>query len=143
MINAADNRTTTTGTITNRGLIDGGTTRLQANTIDNLGTGRIYGDHIAIGANDLTNENENGTAGTIAARNRLDIGVQTLENKEHALIYSAGDMSIGGALDANDQATGQAVHLTNSSATIDADGQIQLSAQTIDNLNAHLVTSQV
>jgi filamentous hemagglutinin len=143
VINAADNRTTTTGTITNRGLIDGGTTRLQANTIDNLGTGRIYGDHIAIGANDLTNENENGTAGTIAARNRLDIGVQTLENKEHALIYSAGDMSIGGALDANDQATGQAVHLTNSSATIDADGQIQLSAQTIDNLNAHLVTSQV
>ena len=36
----------------------------------------------------------------IAARNRLDIGATTITNRENALLFSAGDMSIGGSLDA-------------------------------------------
>ncbi|WP_442909697.1 two-partner secretion domain-containing protein, partial [Hydrogenophaga sp.] len=91
-----------TETLTNRGLIDGKNTRLRAQDLNNIGTGRIYGDVLVIQATALLNDTE--TVGgvrsdaVIAARERLDIGVQTLVNREGATIFSAGDMAIGGAL---------------------------------------------
>ncbi|MHA6910757.1 filamentous hemagglutinin N-terminal domain-containing protein, partial [Ralstonia pseudosolanacearum] len=97
-ISAGTTNVTAAGTLTNRGLIDGGNTNIDAGTLNNLGTGRIYGDHVAIQAGTLNNDVENGTAATVAARNRLDLGVQTLNNREHALIFSGGDMAIGGSL---------------------------------------------
>ncbi|MCZ5460085.1 hypothetical protein O5625_25765, partial [Escherichia coli] len=63
---------------------------------------------------------ENGVAATLAGRERVDLGVQTLNNRTHSLIYSAGDMHIGGTLDANGTATGKAGVLNNHSATIEA-----------------------
>ncbi|MHA6911462.1 hypothetical protein ACQUJS_24160, partial [Ralstonia pseudosolanacearum] len=54
--------------------------------------------YAAIQAGTLNNAVENGTAAAVAARNRLDLGVQTLNNREHALIFSGGDMAIGGSL---------------------------------------------
>ena len=87
--------------LTNRGLIDGQTTQLQAQTLSNLGTGRLYGNVLAIEAQDLLNDTE--TVGgvrsdaVIAARERLDIGAQNLVNREGALVFSAGDMAIGPA----------------------------------------------
>lgn len=113
---------TSAHTLTNRGLIDGQDTILESATVNNLGTGRIYGDHVAIGADTLTNAAENGDAPVIAARNRLDIGAQNIVNAEHALIFSAGDMAIGGALDAGKHAVGQAASLYNKSATIESLG---------------------
>ena len=132
-------------TLTNRGLIDGANTFIDSATVNNLGTGRIYGDHVAIAATTLTNEAESvsgvTSAPVIAARARLDIGVTTINNREHGLLFSAGDLAIGGALDASHQATGQAITLNNASATIESLGNLSLSASQINNTNEHFSTT--
>ena len=66
--------------LTNRGTINGTETVLETQTLNNLGTGKIYGDHVALGATTVTNAAENGTAPVIAARDRLDIGADTINN---------------------------------------------------------------
>lgn len=140
---AAATTLSATGLLANRGLIDGGETLVTAGTLDNLGTGRIFGNHLAIAATTLNNTSENGVGAVIAARGRLDIGVQTLANQDHALIFSAGDLAIGGALDANWHATGQATLVVNTGATVEALGTLTINALELRNLNAHLVTQQV
>src|SRR5690606_21014941 len=74
------------GLLANRGLIDGVDTRIDAAELHNLGTGRIYGDHLSIGADTVLNGEETvdgaTAAATIAARQRLDIGADTLINRE-------------------------------------------------------------
>lgn len=124
-------------TLTNRGLIDGHDTRIDAIALDNLGTGRIYGDHLAIAGETLRNQAEASESPVIAARDRLDIAAETINNSEHALIFSAGDLAIGGSLDADLHAMGQAQQLLNSSATIEALGALRIDARDIQNLNAH------
>ncbi|MCA3174820.1 MAG: S-layer family protein, partial [Burkholderiales bacterium] len=128
---------TSPNTLINRGLINGVDTILETQTLNNLGTGKIYGDTIAIGATTVTNGLENGVAPVIAARNRLDIGAVTIENQENAMLFSAGDLAIGGSLDANKRATGQATTLNNASGTIEALGNADISAKTINNTNLH------
>ena len=130
-------------TLTNRGLIDGQDTVIETVTLNNLGTGRIYGDHVAIGATTVTNNVENGVAPVIAARDRLDIAAATIKNREHALLFSAGDMAIGGSLDADKHAIGQATTLNNNSATIEALGDMAISAATVNNTNDHFSTQAV
>ncbi|EOM2729694.1 hemagglutinin repeat-containing protein [Escherichia coli] len=132
-----------TDTLLNRGLIDGKYTHLQANTLTNSGTGRIYGDAVGVSAATFNNLDENGVAATLAGRERVDLGVQTLNNRTHSLIYSAGDMHIGGTLDANGSATGKAGVLNNHSATIEAAGYLVLSAGQINNVNDHFTTERV
>ena len=132
-----------TDTLLNRGLIDGKYTRLQANTLTNSGTGRIYGDAVGVSAATFNNLDENGVAATLAGRERVDLGVQTLNNRTHSLIYSAGDMHTGGMLDANGVATGKSGVLNNHSATIEAAGYLVLSAGQINNVNDHFTTERV
>ena len=108
--------------------------------IENAPTGKIYGNHLAIGANTLDNVGDGTNAPVIAASNRLDIGVKTLNNQEQALIHSGGDLAIGGNLDNNDQATGQADSVNNASATLEAQGNLSISARQINNTNEHLTT---
>ena len=127
----------------NRGLIDGGLTHIDAATLTNIGSGRIYGDHIAIKSDTLNNLAESGTAATIAAREQLDIGAQTLNNLDHGLIYSADSLAIGGALDENLNATGQAGILNNHSSTVESAGDMWLNIAQINNVNDHLVTATV
>lgn len=142
-ISGTTTRLVVSGSLTNRGLIDGSDTFIDAATFTNIGSGRIYGDHVAIAATTLTNDAENGQAAVIAARDRLDIGATTLTNREHALIFSGGDLAIGGSLDGNHQANGQAGTVTNTSATIEALGNLNLSAQQVSNTNAHFSTQTV
>ncbi|MGR0116379.1 hemagglutinin repeat-containing protein [Ralstonia pseudosolanacearum] len=140
LVGVVSNTLTAQGTIANDGLIDGGATVVKANSVVN--TGRLYGDTVAIGANVLTNTvNANGVAGVIASRGDMDLGVQTLNNQEHALIYAAGNMRIGGALDASNHATGSAQSVTNGSATINADGNLTIAANQINNQNNHFSTT--
>lgn len=128
---------TATDTLVNRGVIDGVTTDIQAATLHNLGTGRIYGDDLSIGAAILTNLAEEGLGATIAARNRLDIGARIVDNREHALLFSAADAAIGGALDANRRASGRADTINNASATIEALGSLSSYATQVNNFNDH------
>ena len=138
-INAGTTRVNVGGLLNNRGVIDGISTQLNVGTLNNMGTGRIYGDHLSIGGGTVNNDVEGGVAATIAARERLDIGVTTLNNREHGLIFSGGDMAIGGYLDGNRIATGWAGSVTNASATIEALGNLDLTAGQVDVLNNHLV----
>ncbi|MBI2308036.1 MAG: hemagglutinin repeat-containing protein, partial [Rhodocyclales bacterium] len=128
---------TDTNTLINRGLINGTDTRLTAITLNNLGTGRIYGDHLSIAATTLNNATEtvNGvtSAPIIAARDRLDLGVTTLLNRDGALLFSVGDMAIGGALDADRRATGRATSVENTSAGIEALDDLAIDAATVTN----------
>ncbi len=128
-------------TLTHRGLIDGDTVFVKAGTFDNLGTGRLYGDHLAVSATTLNNLPEQGTAPVIAARERLDIAAGTLINRDHALLYSQGDMAVGGALDEQQHATGSAGRLDNLSASIETMGNLSLAADEINNRDLHVVTS--
>ncbi|RST54048.1 filamentous hemagglutinin N-terminal domain-containing protein [Variovorax sp. DXTD-1] len=131
------------GTLTNRGLIDSqGATQINAGTLKNIGTGRIYGDDISIGAGTLENDAEtvNGVtkAATIAARDTLDIGAGTINNREHALLFSAGDMFIGGGLGSDRQAIGKGSVLNNESATIESLGDMSIAMGSINNVDTHL-----
>ena len=133
---------TISDTLTNRGLIDGADTRIQAGNINNVGTGRIYGDRVAIAASALTNQEETVAgitqAATIAARERMDLGVQNITNRENALIYSAGNLFTGGALDSNWHATGAGQTLNNNSATLESAGSMVLGHDQVRNTNEHL-----
>ncbi|MGI4936504.1 MAG: filamentous hemagglutinin N-terminal domain-containing protein, partial [Janthinobacterium lividum] len=130
-------------TLTNRGLIDGIHTTLGAITLDNLGSGRIYGDRLAITATTLNNLAEHGAAPVIAARERLDMGVDTFNNSDHASVFSAGDLAIGAGLDDQGHAIGQAATINNHGATIEALGNADLSAGTINNINPHIAVARV
>lgn len=132
-----------TGQLLNRGLVDGQLVRVQADELHNLGTGQLYGDRLAITSRLLSNRDEGGRAATLAARERLDIGAQTLENREQALIFSAGDLAIGAALDANDRASGRADLLSNASATLESLGHLDLAVRELRNTNEHFSTAQV
>jgi len=133
----------TSNTLTNYGLIDGYSTRLNGHTVSNIGTGRIYGDFLSIQAGTLNNLAENGIAATIAVRQRLDLGVSTLNNRDHALIYSDGAMRVGGAIDADGHATGQAGTVNNHSATLESAGDMLLNIGSLNNINDHFETEIV
>ncbi|MGY6771812.1 two-partner secretion domain-containing protein [Gallibacterium sp. ZY190522] len=122
----------------NRGLIDGVKNIIFANQLDNLGSGRIYGDQLAIQAHTLNNLPEQDQAATLAARERLDLGVGTLTNYDHALILSQGNLYIGGTLDDRYHATGQATFVDNGSATIEALGSGNINTQRLWNHDRHL-----
>ncbi|MGA3845571.1 filamentous hemagglutinin N-terminal domain-containing protein, partial [Ralstonia nicotianae] len=140
LIGAVSNTLTARGTLSNDGLIDGGATVVRAGNVVN--TGRLYGDTVAIQANTLTNTvNASGVAGVIASRSDMDLGVQALNNQEHALIYTVGNLRIGGALDAGNHATGSAQSVTNGSATINADANLTIAAAQINNRNNHFATA--
>ena len=129
----------------NLGLINGDLTVLKAKQIDNEGTGRIYGTQLALQADVLNNRpNSIGVAPVIAARQRLDIGVNILNNNANtadyasqANILSAGDFYLGGALDQNNQATGTAQIVNNTGARIEAFGDMHLSSKHVNNTNAN------
>ncbi|MGX2951473.1 hemagglutinin repeat-containing protein, partial [Ursidibacter sp. B-7004-1] len=132
------NETTLNSTeLTNRGVIDGGKTRINSSYVTNIGAGRIYGEHLAFKSETINNLAEivNGEtkAGTIAAREKLDFGVGTLTNRDHSLILSLGDLSIGGDLDSEGNAIGQAELIDNGSATIEILENGKLSAKNVLN----------
>ncbi|MGJ7500266.1 hemagglutinin repeat-containing protein [Variovorax sp. ZT5P49] len=146
-MSGANTTVNASGTLTNRGLIDSkGNTQINAGTLNNIGTGRIYGNAISIAAGTLNNDAEtaNGVtkAATIAARDTLNIGAGTINNREHALIFSGGlgvgSMNIGGSLDANRKATGQGGVLNNLSADIESLGDMSISMAQVNNRDVHI-----
>ncbi|MDO5679374.1 MAG: hemagglutinin repeat-containing protein [Pelistega sp.] len=142
--------TASAGDVINRGLINSnGTTTVKATgTVENVGTGRIYGDHVKIQAKTLLNREEaqadgSRKAAVIAGREQVDIGVETLNNREEALIFSGGKLAIGRHMDAYGDAQGQATRLINSGATIESMGDMRIVAGTVHNLNPHVEVTSV
>lgn len=132
---------TTTGNLLNTGLIDGVNTTLRGGSLNNLGTGRIYGDALTLAFNTLVNDKQGDKAAVIAGRQSVDIAVSDLTNRDHALIYSDGDLAIGGSLDAASAANGRANSVKNYSASIEAAGNLMLKTNVLDNKDIHLQLS--
>ncbi|AOP42287.2 hemagglutinin repeat-containing protein [Edwardsiella piscicida] len=129
-------------TLTNTGLIDGIKTQINAGTLNNTASGRLYGDDIALQAALINNTAaaDNARSAVIAARSSLNIGSATLNNAGESLIYSQGPLNIGRSLDANGRATGSAERFNNMGATLESQGNMTLSIGEINNINTNLVT---
>ncbi|MFY1942918.1 hemagglutinin repeat-containing protein [Achromobacter xylosoxidans] len=135
------NTITVARSLTNAGLIDGGSTRITAGRVEN--TGRIYGDTLSIQTDALVNSVGAGGGAVIASRGNLNLGVGSLTNRDHALVYSGADLRIGGALDTQGAAIDQAASLLNASAVIEAVGDADISAASIRNQNDHYASETV
>ncbi|WP_241650137.1 hemagglutinin repeat-containing protein [Rosenbergiella collisarenosi] len=131
------------GRLENKGLIDGGLTHLRAAQLDNLAGGRLYADQLVIETQRLTQRQHAGLAPIIAARQQLLIATHSLYNLAQSILFSAGELVVGGRLTAAGQVQGEAIELTNTSATIEALGAITLSSQSVNNLNETLTTALV
>ena len=153
---ATDLALQTEGSLDNRGVIDGQTVLIDSAHIDNRGDGRIYGDDLALQADTLINAGETvndiANAPVIAARNHLSIGVETLDNRDSALILSGGDLSVGRRIESTvDPSTGhtryttigRANRINNDSATIDVLGDVFIQAIALANRNTQLHIDQV
>ncbi|MDO4796129.1 MAG: filamentous hemagglutinin N-terminal domain-containing protein, partial [Brachymonas sp.] len=129
-------------TVNNRGAIAADVnTAIRAQALNNVGTGRIYGDQIAIAAHILNNLGEGSTTATLNARERLDIGAHIINNQNGSRIASAGHLAVAGALDdkwQTDAAT-RAEAINNHGSHIEAARNMALQAQNINNSNAGLV----
>ncbi|WP_410474285.1 filamentous hemagglutinin N-terminal domain-containing protein [Guyparkeria sp. TX1] len=121
----------------NHGLIDGGQVSLTATHVINHPGARLYGTDLSITAATLRNLGDDTQAATLAARDQMRLTIDTLENRDEALILSVGDMAIAGREGA------PAGHLLNDGSTIEALGVLAIEADRIENRNAGLVTAQV
>ena len=145
--------------ITNRGLIKGTVENVikTGDTLTNIGTGRIYGNHVALQAGQkIVNTDELQSDGTIksavvAAKERLDVAAPLVENnktvftKDFAFnglggtFASEGKIVFGRSLDENNQAQGLGDLLLNRGALIDGKGVV-FGMKLTKNENARLIT---
>ena len=116
---------------------------LTAETLTNVGRGQLYADRLILRTRTLNNLAEDGVAATLAGRERLDIGTTTLNNRDHALIYSGGTLALGGGLAAAGQALGRAQVVNNYSATLESAGALYLGAERLANVNDHFSLTRV
>ncbi|MDU8924523.1 filamentous hemagglutinin N-terminal domain-containing protein, partial [Pasteurellaceae bacterium LIM206] len=155
VISAAETRVTAQGKLTNEGLInsfndrDNAKTVIKADTLTNAGSGRIYGDNVALQADTIRNTDSATGSAVIAARQRLDLAGKTIENdtalyeqdkKTGATLFSGGDIVFGRQLDGNDEAVGQAESFKNKSSIVEALGSIKLNVADTRNTNEHFST---
>jgi len=114
-----------------------GEVNISASALTN--TGRVFGRDITVHATDLTNQD----TGIVAAGHALRLYVtDTLANLDGGLLASAGTLAIAGdaARDANGWLATRTTHVVNRSADIQADGDIEITAATVDNTRTRLVT---
>ncbi|ALF86673.1 MULTISPECIES: hemagglutinin repeat-containing protein [Ralstonia solanacearum species complex] len=129
-----------TNGINNAGRIEGDA--VQTNSAGLFNTGTVIGNTVLVQANDVTNA---GASALIAGvRDTKVYATNSVSNLDGATIYSAGNLQI--ARDGTrDAATGllanQVGTLTNRSATIDADGDIDIAAHTLNNTRTSIVTA--
>ena len=123
-----------TDKVVNEGLIrspNGAVWLDSAGDVENKNGGRIYGTRVSIRAQNLTNT---GNGSAIAGAARVDIGAKTIKNDSGATIHSPGTIKLGGELDGNGMAVGQADHTINGhDAKIDAGGDVEINSQQVEN----------
>lgn len=122
----------TVGDISNTGSIEANTVTTH-NTNTFINRGAVLGKDIVINAADLTNT---GKAAIIAATNSIDLMVSnSVTNIDEATIYSLGDLNIAAnkTLDGNGYLANNSASFTNSSGTVQADGNLRISADQITN----------
>ncbi|MDO8769378.1 MAG: hemagglutinin repeat-containing protein [Burkholderiaceae bacterium] len=144
----------TTGTLNNSGQIAGQQTTVQAATINNQTSGRIEGNTLTVTADTVNNSggivgdtvtvnagtlNNQGANALVAATGQMDLYVRdTLNNTGGANVYSLGDLNI--AANSTRDGAGTLLNRTtlvnNSTSLLQADGNMQIAAQTLLNTRA-------
>ncbi|XCA40164.1 hemagglutinin repeat-containing protein [Trinickia caryophylli] len=145
VVNAAGARMTSSattvnasGVLANAGRIEGDAVRTNSAALMNTGT--VIGNDVQVNAADIQNS---GAAAVIAGAQSVKLyASNSVSNMDGALIYSAGDLEI--AQDGTRDSTGMLAHQTgtleNSSADIEADGNLDIAAHTIVNKRTTIVT---
>lgn len=114
----------TLDTLNNDGRIDSNQISLDSNIVHNKGT--VIGENLTVNTNDLTNT---GSQAILVTTQDANLYVKnTLDNQDHATIYSLGNIKIA-ANETGDMAN----QILNQSATIEAGENIDLSAKEIIN----------
>ncbi|MEM5432966.1 hemagglutinin repeat-containing protein [Cupriavidus oxalaticus] len=137
-INSTNTTVTATELIDNAGRIEGDTVETDSATLNNTGT--VIGNNVTVKATDITN---NGAAALMAAAQNLNVhATNSVRNLDGATLYSAGNLQI--ARDGTrDAATGllanQVTTLINRSATIEAEGDIDIAANQVSNTRTSIV----
>lgn len=142
-ISATSNIINVSDTLTNQGLIDGSQTVVKAQTLNNIGTGRVYGDWLALQADTINNIKESDKSAVIGAREELNIGATTINNIDGSTILSLGSLNIGGSLDENGFAIDKAKEINNLSATIESGGDMGLASDEINNKTLTQATKDI
>ncbi|MFJ2994936.1 hemagglutinin repeat-containing protein, partial [Pandoraea sp. NPDC087047] len=138
IINAATAQLSADGLFSNSGSIGGDTVRLKANYFSNVYG--VLGNDVQINAVDIEN---GGAPAVIGGARRLALyASNSVSNHDGALIYGAKDIEIArdGARDAEGLLANQMALLTNSSATIVADGNLDVAARVVENKRTSVVT---
>ena len=137
-INSSSTTINATNTITNTGRIEGDTVTTNSATLAN--TGAIIGNDVTLNAADMANT---GAAAVIAGANSVHLYTSdTVTNADGALIYSLGNLEIAkdGTRDASGMLANQTGTLTNRAASIEAEGDIDIAARTLNNVRTGVVT---
>ncbi|WP_288829081.1 hemagglutinin repeat-containing protein [uncultured Paraburkholderia sp.] len=137
-INSSSTTVTAAGTLTNAGRVEGNSVTTNSATLANTGT--VTGNTVQVNATDMQNS---GAAAAIAAAQSLNIyASNSVTNSDGALIYSGGSLAIAkdGARDGSGMLADQTGTLTNSAATIEAAGDIDIAAHTVSNVRTGVAT---
>ncbi|UUM22179.1 hemagglutinin repeat-containing protein [Mycoavidus sp. SF9855] len=98
----------------------------------------ITGNTISISAHDgLINTNA-----VIFAQSSLEIGAECVNNFEQSVLYSGGNLAIGGQLDTQLKVKGTSEHVFNYGSTIDALGDLVINSETLLNANRKFKTKE-
>ncbi|MDM8359643.1 hemagglutinin repeat-containing protein [Pandoraea communis] len=136
--NATTTRLSADGLFSNLGSISGDTVRLQAGSFVN--TNAVLGNDVQVNAADIEN---NGVAAVMGGARRLALyATNTVSNYDGALLYSMGDIEIGrdGTRDGAGLLANQIAVLNNRSASIIADGNLDIAARVVNNTRTSIVT---
>ncbi|WP_174995681.1 hemagglutinin repeat-containing protein [Pandoraea horticolens] len=136
--NAATTRLSADGLFSNAGSVSGDTVRIQAGSFVN--TNAVLGNDVQVNATDIEN---NGAAAVMGGARRLALyATNAVSNYDGALMYSIGDIEIArdGTRDGADLLANQIAVLNNRSASIIADGNLDIAAREVNNTRTSIVT---
>lgn len=136
--NAATTRLSADGLFSNAGSVSGDTVRLQAGSFVN--TNALLGNDVQVNATDIEN---NGAGAVMGGARRLALYTSnSVSNYDGALMYSIGDIEIArdGTRDGAGLLANQIGVLNNRSASIIADGNLDIAARVVNNTRTSIVT---
>jgi len=130
-MNSAITTVNVSNAIVNAGVIEGDNVTTNSAILQN--TGALIGNNVIVHADDATNA---GARAVIAGADFVGLhAANSITNADGALIYSGGDMELArdDARDATGLLANQTSTMTNSAATIEAAGNIDVAAHTLTN----------
>ncbi|WP_291456553.1 hemagglutinin repeat-containing protein [Cupriavidus sp.] len=139
-INSSNTSVKAVDKVSNAGRIEGDTVQVSGPSVVNTGT--VIGNNVQVQGTDIVN---NGSTALMAAVRNLNLYAgNSVQNLDGATLYSAGNLQIArdGTRDTSSGLlANQTNALINRSATIEADGDIDIAANQVSNTRTSIVTT--